>query len=361
VRRKQRRGDATQRDQRSIPTQAPLAGALRRGIKGVIARWAVATCSGERPTPQDEALHGLSGDVEGYTFALVQPDAALVARLEWLPHRERRRVSMVVLLGEQAYAPSSAGIVVVTGRHLPAWSAGGLELDCVDPLHVWTVRFSGQLEHVPGDVVDGAVGVSQCVLDMTFDASAPAFVPGIDDDDELRARHLGDATWDAQLVRALRNGFGRGYVQVGDGHGSMLLGDRAVPIRGAVIREHGWGMLDWHACKWGYRCLVSLEDDTVGWVHHTDFPWLTLEGGFSNEKPRGVQPLRGIGLTQERSPTGLPVRISLTLERSDRLLQLHGEVRSVFPMELDGRATLRVALMRLTGEVKGWAVWVEGP
>jgi len=361
------------------PESSRPAELLRRGIKAKVARWVIQRRArlgprGGGPDTKDEATHAWDGRpqfAEDYTFGCIQPELGLVLRLEWLPDRDAQRVWVVVLTADGALAlpgmatGGSHGLVSMKSAN--RWSAGGLELDCVTPHRHWTVGFRGPLQPLVGNRHHGESDVStldpsgerRCNVDLTFIATVPPFVPGSDDDPDLVARNFGSASWDVHLVRKLRQQGSRSYVQLGEVHGTVGIGESIRTVRATCIRSHSWGVRDWGASDSGFQCLLVPGDDTCAWVHNVRFPWLTLEGGFVR-RGDALSPIQAMGLTAERQPgAGLP-RVSLSLEHDKRRLPLEAERVSDLAIDVDGRGHVTFALMRARhrhSEGTGWALW----
>lgn len=350
---------------------------LRRSLKGALAAWVRQHASrGSRLRPQDEATHTWDGHrhyAEDYTFVAVQPDLAAVMRVEWLPGREGHRLWMILLEADAIHALPGSGQQILRSaseRGEGPWSVGGFTLDCAEPFRQWTLAFHGALgERTPlgeprlGDLVDGAEGPAQvlreCRVDLTFIADAPAFVPGSDDDPELVARHLGAAHWDAELLRGLRRRAPRGYVQTGELHGTIALGDRILAISAAGLRQHTWGQRDWGASDRALHCFVAQGPGQRLWIHRARFPWLTLEGGFVRAGAGGaVAPIRELGVTVERHPGRAPSRVSLDLEVEGGAVTVDAEALSQLSLEMDGRGRLDLAFLRVAGDPRGVGLWV---
>jgi hypothetical protein len=335
---------------------------LRREVKAALLRWALhkhrAHRAGRRDfEPADEATHPFDGRrrfAENYGFASVQSQLGLVVRLEWLPGRDAHRVWVVVLRPDGAWTLGD-GQLLVRGDPSDRWRAGGLELDCLEPMKRWTVRFRGRLRPAAG--TPGGVQ-ERASLDVEFIARDDPFSPGVDDDPDLMARRLGEAQWDRNLLRAVRRGQNRGYVQTGTLVGTLVLGDSLVPLRAACLRDHTWGVRDWGASDEAFQCFLAWADGRRGWVHRAKFPFLTLEGGFLADANGARHAVGAIGATTERRPGRTPAHASFSL------LPAFGspvqvEVRSVqdvsFPV--DGRGELGLALCTLDDASAGWALW----
>lgn len=371
-----------------LPGTDDVGHVLRQGIKSALARWVLtkrrgAARAASRATssvrPQDEATHAWDRQrrfAEDYTFVGVQPGLAVILRLEHLPGRDSQRVWAIVLRPEGAYAPAG-GQLVLRSTGDDRWRAGGLQLDCETPLRRWSLRFAGVLEHQgqgsedprPLRVVDEADQRTRASLDLTFVATAAPYVPGTDDDPELLARRLGEATWDARLLQAARRERPRGYVQLGELHGTIALGDVLVPVRAAALRQHHWGVRDWGACDEAFECFWATDDRRRGWLQHARFPFVTLEGGFvghtgASRGPSGalpyethVEPVRRIGATLEARPSGAPARATLLVGEPEGTRHVRLERISDLSFVVDGRGRVDLALVRAAGTAEGWGLW----
>lgn len=374
-------------------TAGEVGQALAQGIKSALARWVLVkrrARSRSSPSPRDEATHshapGSPGHgrlgrslgalaeeprssrqprhfAEDYAFAGVQAGLGVVVRLEQLPGRDAQRVWVVLLRPDGAWALRGGQLVLRT-EHADRWRAGGLQLDCETPLHRWTLRFSGPLERaadVGGSPSLRVVGaddphVLRGSVDLTFVSTAVPYVPGTDDDPELLARCLGQATWDARLLRAARRDRSRGYVQLGELHGTVALGDVLVPVRAASLRQHHWGVRDWGACDEAFQLLWATDDERRGWLHHARFPFVTLEGGFVAHRGRSV-PVRSLGATWQARPRGAPAHASLAVGEAEGLRTLQLEHVSDLSFVVDGRGRVDLALVRVSGARSGWGLW----
>lgn len=360
-----------------------LGQALRHGAKAALARWVLqqrgrTLRGGESdeawPTPRDEGTHPPGRQrhyLEAYSFAAVQRGMGVLVRLAWLPGRDAQRVWVVFFDESGAYAipemirGGQAGLwrSPSTGRVDDRWRAGGLALDCTGPLRTWTLRYKGPLAKVTPD--DGHRGsrmasmqTLRASLDLTFEADADPFVPGRDDDPELVARNLGAAHWDRKLLRAIRKGRSRGYVQTGRATGTLALGDRVLAIGASVLREHTWGVEDFGASDTALRAYVDLPSGARTWIHRAQFPWLTLEGGFLSQAEH-VRPVRALGVTIERRPGASPLRMGLNIDHGLANLEVEARVVSDLGLDVDGRGHVRLALVRTgKGDDEGWGLWV---
>jgi hypothetical protein len=345
---------------------------LREGLKATLARWVLAKRRGggrgRLPAPSDEATHAFDGQrhfAEDYTFVGAQPGLGVVVRLEQLPGRDCQRVWVVVLRSEGVWALPGGQLVLRTIGD-DRWRAGGLHLDCETPLHRWALRFVGPLERqghgadeVPSlRVVGDDDHRVRASVDLTFVSTASPYVPGTDDDPELLARCLGQASWDARLLRAARRDRSRGYVQLGELHGTIALGDVLVPVRAASLRQHQWGVRDWGACDEAFQCFWATDDLRRGWLHHARFPFVTLDGGFSADRAGRVEPVRRLGATFEARPRRAPARASLAVGEGEGMrhdMQL--ELVSDLSLVVDGRGRVDLALVRVSGPSSGWGLW----
>lgn len=381
-------GDPSWASARSEPTGSPsdVGAVLRRGVKSALTRWVLAkrrashgSAHPHAPSPHDEATHAWDGRrrfAEDYTFVGVQAGLGVVLRLEQLPGRDSQRVWVVILRPDGAWAlPGGQQVLRVAGDD--RWRAGGLALDCETPLRRWGLRFAGALERVgPGHgtplrVVGHAAPGVRTSIDLTFVATAPAFVPGTDDDPELLARCLGHASWDARLLRAVRRDRPRGYVQLGELHGTLALGEVLVPVRAASLRQHHWGVRDWGACDDAFQCFWATDErgrQGRGWVQHARFPFVTVEGGFTTWGPRpddrapvvrpsALDPVRRLAVTHEARPRRAPARVSLSVGEPSGMRSVPLELTSDLSFVVDGRGRVDLALARVTGPTPGWGLW----
>ncbi len=343
-----------------------LTSLLRQGVKSTLARWVLhRRWRGGAPTPstRDEGTHRWDGRrrfAEDYSFGVAQSGLGLVVRTEWLPGRGAHRVWVVLLTGERALITPlmASGPALIRGRHQP-WSVGGLQIDCSQPHVRWTIQYSGEL----ADTAE-PTRRERTNLDLTFVRTADPFVPGTHDDPDLVARNLGGATWNARLLRSLRRGASRGYVQLGEVHGSVALGSRMIPVRATAVRGHTWGVRDWGAADLAMQAVLALADGRRAWVHRAQFPWMTLEGGFAREDAGAsplVRPVRSVGLTREARPDGAPARVSFHLEyggESGRAtdLSVGGELVNSVGIAVDGRGQVELGLLELPDGGAGlWA------
>lgn len=337
-----------------------LSSLLRQGIKAAIARWTVLRRpAGEWPRPQDEAPHPTDGDPlfsEEFVFAAVQPELAVVARLEWLPARDAHRVWMSILTPRAVYA-LPGGQAVIRGDAERRWRAGGLHLDCLEPHRTWTLRFHGSLDvRGPDGLPQPEAPACEARLDLTFVAALMPYVPGTDDDPDLLARQLGAADWDTRFLRELRRRPQRAYLQSGDMHGTIALGEELRTFGGAAIRQHAWGARDWGASDRGMQCFAALGP-LRAFVHTMSSPWLTLAGGFVH-RPGGAVALRDLGVSAEQRPGRAPARVGLHVDAPGGPLDLEAESLAELPLEMDGTARLDFALVKVRGgdDARGWGL-----
>lgn len=326
---------------------------LRGQVKAALARWVLhkrrELLEGGRGRPQahDEATHAWDGRrrfAEDYTFAVVQADLGLLARLEWLPGRAAHRVWLMIHRDDGVWwIPPEATIVATAVAD--RWRVGGLALDCVQPLSRWTLRYSGKV-HGAGAATDD---VQHCEVNLEFVASADPFVPGVDDDPELVAQRLGEAHWDRELLRSVRRATQRGYVQVGDFRGTIALGSDVVPVAGCGVRQHTWGVRDWGAPQLAVQGLV-VDGDSVVWIQRARFPAFTIEGGFVAER-RAWQAVRSI-----REASTEADRCALEIETASGPRRWAVQPRNSTTMRVDGRGAIDVAFVTGAGGVRGlWA------
>lgn len=334
---------------------------LRRSVKATLARWALQKRRRHHPaaglSPKDEATHPSDGRrrfAEDYTFVGVQPSTAVLARLEWLPGRASHRIWLMIFREGEVFTLPALQVVGRT-RGPDRWRAAGLEVDCVTPFKHWAVRYAGRLARLRSASGPTEVTDRRCSLDLTFLSSAPAFVPGADDDPELLARRLGEATWDASLLRSVRRVQSRGYVQLGDLHGTVALGDELVPIRAASVRQHSWGVRDWGASDAAFQCFAAFGDGRRVWLHNAVFPFVTLEGGLVHDGHQQT-PVRAFGASLERRPERAPGHATLNLEYGGGRIGIEAEMVSDATLSVDGRGEVTFGLFRLA-QGAGWGVW----
>ena len=346
------------------PGESGLGTILRRGVKSALARWAVRHRPQEAswPRPQDEATHPWDGRphyAEEYSFVAVQADLAVILRIEWLPGRGAHRIWATILGDGEVYALPGAGQQVIPGdADASHWRCGGLVIDCSAPLQSWSLRFRGPLEARGADGEPGAAAgerppTVEGRIDLVFTATAPPFVPGSDDDPELISQRLGDAEWDAELLRGIRRRPIRSYVQVGVIHGSVAIGARILAVSAAALREHAWGVRDWGASDHALRCFLAEGRSARLWAHRAVFPWLTLEGGFVCEGG-ALRPLRALGVTSERRPGRAPRRVGLDVVAEGREEAIEVETVAAIGLDMDGRGWVDLAFVRGGKAVGVW-------
>lgn len=329
---------------------------LRQGVKSAVARWALAKRRARRngraqPAAHDEATHPADGRkrfAEDYTFAAAQADLGLLVRLEWLPGRDSHRLWLFVFRPDGVWA-LPGGQKIVRGSDRDRWRAGGIELDCVTPYKNWTLRYAGRVSR------DDESASSRCSLDLTFVSEESPFSPGADDDPDLLANHFGAATWDAALLRSVRRVQSRGYVQLGELHGTLALGETLIPLRARCLRQHMWGVRDWGASDQAFQCFASWKDGRAAWVHSAAFPFVTLEGGFVSSDGE-LEPVRSIGVTLERRPDRAPAHASLTLEHSTGYCGVEAKMLSDATITVDGRGAVDVGFFQLPDD-RGFGIW----
>ncbi|MCA9717457.1 MAG: hypothetical protein KC468_22470 [Myxococcales bacterium] len=365
-----------------------LSAAVRRSVKAALARWvmrqrlpdaaraaraAVLRAVSRRWTePRDEAFHPWDGAqhfAEDFTFVAVQRGFAVLARIEWLPGRQAQRVWLTLLGREAVYTLPGDGLLLEPCGDGARWRAGGLELDCVAPHREWRLQFRGKLLKRGLDEVGARAfapdeALVSARVDVTFLGEAEPFIPGTDDHPELVARSLGDADWDLRLLRQLRRRRIRAYVQTGELHGVIGLDATIVAVNGASLRMHAWGDRDWGASDAAFHGFFSLQgvDASRLWVHHAEFPWVTLEGGFAEGDGAARKAVEDIGVMRERAPGSSPRHIGLNVEMAGGRLELEAAVVSAFTLEIDRRGSVRVALVAVEtpdGQPAGWGLWVD--
>lgn|SRR5690606_31954594 len=340
----------------------PVHRALRQGLKSALARWVLhkqREADRGAPDPSDEATHPWDGRrrfAEDYTFVGIQAGLGCIVRLEWLPGREAHRVWVTVLREDGTVMGLVGGQRIERQRERDRWRAGGLELDCTAPYKTWTIRYAGRLVRGASENADGsATDGRRCSLDLTFTASGSPFHPGLDDDPELLARRFGEATWEADLLRSVRRVQNRGYVQLGELHGTVALGNEIIAVRSACLRQHTWGVRDWGASDEAFQCFAAFDDGRRIWVHHAKFPFVTLEGGFVHG-PHGTEPVRSLGSSVERRPERAPGHVTLNVEHQRGSCVVQGEMLADLDFVVDGRGAVSLGFFRLGGG-RGWGFW----
>lgn len=332
---------------------------LRHQVKSALARWVLHKRRGlfegeARPAPHDEATHEWDGRrrfAEDYTFVAVQSELALLVRLEWLPGRAAHRLWVIAIGEDEAYCNPQANAVVADAS-TDRWRVAGLELDCLRPLARWSVSYRGPLQAAddPASNVARIKPQRACELELVFDADRDPFVPGVDDDPELVARRLGEAAWDAELVRSVRRASQRGYVQLGTITGTLALGDTTIDVHAQALRQHTWGVRDWGGPHRAVQCFAT-GDGVRTWIQHAQFPAFTLEGGFV---ARGDAAAVAIHELRHVDDDGGDER-GLALELPDGPLQWQGRRKRALELRVDGRGALDLALVR--GEGDRVALW----
>lgn len=346
---------------RSRPSERPdagdadAAGRLARGVKSALMRWVLHKRRGlqpdTRPSARDEATHPWDGRrrfAEDYTFAAVQDGLALLVRLEWLAGRDAHRLWIVVLRedGSTWRLPDGDDVVLRPGGD--RWKVGGLQLDCLRPHRQWTMSYRGRVVAADGTL-------ARCEIDAEFTSEVDPYVPGVDDDPELVARRLGEAHWDAALLRGVRRATQRGYVQIGRLVGTLALGDELVPIRAETLRQHTWGVRDWGATRRAEQCFLVWPDGARTWMHRAAFPAFTLEGGFVMQGQR-AQPVAAISIDVPEPANGVPAAAELSFEQGGTTLTFATQVCAEVSFPVDGRGALSVGLVRVQGGGSGlWA------
>jgi hypothetical protein len=269
-----------------------------------------------------------------------------------LPGRAAHRLWVVALRDGDACCNPEAHAVVADATH-DRWRVAGLELDCLRPLSRWSLRYHGALQEPPsGGRVHGRRGepLRRCVLELEFDADADPFVPGVDDDPELVARRLGEAAWDAELVRAVRRASQRGYVQLGRVVGTLALGEERIELAAAALRQHTWGVRDWAAPQRAVQCF-AVTPERRAWIQRAQFPAFTVEGGFVADEG-GLQAIHGLGHLDDEGDTR-----SLALDLPTGPVHWAGRRRSGLELRVDGRGALDLALVH--GEGEEAALWAS--
>jgi hypothetical protein len=334
---------------------------LRAGVKAALMRWVLQKRRGlqpdQRPTARDEATHPWDGRrrfAEDYTFAAVQHGLALLVRLEWLSGRDAHRVWVVVLREDGTAWRLADGDALVPRGAGDRWRVGGISIDCLRPHREWSLRFRGRL--VPANTEAAKVEPTRCELDLAFTSELAPYVPGVDDDPELVARRLGEAQWDAELLRTVRRATQRGYVQIGRFAGTLALGDELVPVRADAMRQHTWGVRDWGATQRAEQVFFAWPNGGRAWVHRAEFPAFTLEGGFLLDGAHAT-PLSAVALDPRAADVGVPARSVIAVERSDShsRVAIATETCAEVSFPVDGRGALSVGLVRTTDD--GFGLW----
>jgi hypothetical protein len=224
----------------------------------------------------------------------------------------------------------------------------------LEPHARWSVGFSGELERED----DGTVVPAD--LELVFDSTAPPFLPGTDDDPDLVAASLAEVQWDRRLLRVLRRGIPRAYVQPGVAHGSLALGSRVLALRARTLRLHGWGPRDFGTAVRALQAwFVHGGTEETSYVHRSEFPWLTIEGGFHADDDGRVARLESIGITREVEASGHTRRLSAHLRwgrGSEERRHVRAEPVARTSLRVDARGDVELALLRLPEG--GCGLWV---
>ncbi len=312
---------------------------LRREAKTALARWVVhkrrslGDPERDRPRDSDEATHAWDGRrrfAEDYTFAAVDPTLAVLVRLESLPGRAAHRL-WVIVFGEHGTFMLPHVDQLITRRSADHWRVGGVELDCMAPFRRWSIQCRNKLVRVDA----GALAVPvPCVLELEHSCSDAPFVPGVDDDPELVAARLGEAHWDADLVRSVRRATQRGYVQLGRMTGTIRIGDHSLAVSAPAMRQHTWGVRDWGAAGHASQWFVHRAE-RAAWVQHAVFPTFTLEGGFVRDHESRA-PVRTLELADH----------AIALTTSQASLRFQGNAIATVELRVDGRGALALSWLR---------------
>jgi hypothetical protein len=177
---------------------------------------------------------------------------------------------------------------------------GPLEIECVEPLTSWQIRFDGAAQRVTSEVLAAAVlcdgPAEPLAFDLTFTASAPIF--------DLAGDVANHSFASAHQQQA---GVITGTVTVADG-------TRA--IDGFCYRDHGWGPRDlttvlgdaWNAMRFdgaGLICSIDFRSE-----HANIMRGYGEDGGrFTEITPLQTPPLDG--------PDAKPAEFVLRLRRAD--------------------------------------------
>lgn len=317
-------------------------------VRATLARWLLhkrRAADSRRPQAHDEATHAWDGRrrfAEEYSFAAVQPGLALLVRLEWLPGRAAHRTWVMILHGEDCWwIPPDETIV---GESIAdRWRAGGIVLECDQPLARWTVTHRGALAHATSRKR------ARSEIGLEFERIADPFVPGTDDDPDLVARRLAQTPWDRALLRAVRRERQQGYVQPCRVRGTIALGDALIGVDAQGVRQHHWGVRDWGAPERAWQVLWRDDArDKLAWAQHADFPSLTLEGGFVCERGRTI----AVRSLDERAEPG---RCFVGLVSPTESLTASGIVGASAAMRVDGRGELELG--RIDGDDGAVGLW----
>lgn len=275
----------------------------RRDIRSALVRWVV----GRRPAPlcsSDEAMHPWNGRgrfAEEYSFAATQEACGMVVRFEWLPGRDAHRVWVVYSEADAIWSLPDAQQIVFR-RSANPWLAGDLQLDCLEPMRRWQIRYQGSVAKSRGRL-SSLSSVSLFSCDLEFVSEREVFRPGIDDDPDLLIHRLGQASWDRALLRQFRRYQTRGYTQLGHLRGDVTVDGRHRVVDAVCLRQHHWGARDWGAVDYAAQGLIVAPGVDAIWTHHSEFPFVTVAGGFQTSlvdgEPSFIQPLRSSRLISD--------------------------------------------------------------
>jgi len=119
------------------------------------------------------------------------------------------------------------------------WHAEGLEIDMVEPMKQWTVKYEGNLVH------QKTKKVYKCKLETTFTSIIPYFDFDADMDAWSVAKAFAREPWSREYFDQIRKAHQNHYQHLGDLHGVAVLDGVEHNLAMQLLRDHTHGARDW--------------------------------------------------------------------------------------------------------------------
>ncbi len=186
---------------------------------------------------------------ESIYFACLGHDhVSLISRMAFRTGKHNENWLMVHVPGEGTWGFEDR--VLLQGK---GFKQGQLEFKCVEPGKNWRLTYDGTVtkdqarEHV-------SVDVQWIATTPIADFSKVGTFPG------RLAELIGEQAWSLEFFRRLKNLSAVHYEQGGRVEGKITFKGRQIPIVGAGLRDHSYGVRNWSDFRRHLWCVGMLED-----------------------------------------------------------------------------------------------------
>ncbi|MDD5952779.1 MAG: hypothetical protein PUC32_03885 [Oscillospiraceae bacterium] len=148
-----------------------------------------------------------------------------------------------------------------TGEALP------LTVSCLETSKRWKVTYQGPMQdqHQPDRCV-------QAKLSCIFTAGAPIFDFSYHMNPTTLARAMANEKWSKSFFAELKENSQTHYEQPGDMTGTLMLGEREIPIALHTVRDHSFGKRDWDYMNKHYWLMALMENGDMLNVSMVSYP-----------------------------------------------------------------------------------------